>query len=145
MPSRVGLIARTVVKDVAVSSPKEPSTTVEAISAFFVEHGAASLCLPSGWFGRPYDNYHRLTGVASDGDDVVVRLDERQLLRIRPEGTSWSRESDVLTVVISGGRWNWTSYGGDQEHAETLGPGHVELHAPFHPEAPHQERFDRER
>jgi hypothetical protein len=35
-------------------------------------------------------------------------------------------------VRILGGRWDWTEYGGEREHTETLTPGQVEFHAPFH-------------
>jgi hypothetical protein len=123
--------SRTFVKDGPVTSSDIPSTVVEAISVLFAEHEVASLCLPSGWFGRPHDNWHQLSEVAIEGDDVLVRLDDRQVLRLTAEGTSL--EGRVLRVMIREGRWDWTEYGGDQERSEALGPGNVEFHAPFHP------------
>ncbi len=101
-----------------------------AVSAFFAAHEAASLRLPSGWFGRPHDNWHALSDVSTDGGNVLIRLDGKQLLSLKAEAAS--SEGDVLQVAIRGGRWEWTDYGGDQAHNEVLGPGNVEFHAPYH-------------
>lgn len=106
------------------------AAVAETVLAFFKEHEVASLRLPSGWFGRPHDNWHQLTEVSTEGGHVRVRLDETQLLTLKAEATS--SEDRVLRVAIRGGRWDWTDYGGDQKHTEVLGRGDVEFHAPFH-------------
>lgn len=62
---------------------------------------------------------------------MLVRLDEKQVLTLQAEAVS--SDDRVLRVLIRGGRWDWTEYGGDQEHTEALGSGNVEFHAPFHP------------
>ena len=110
--------------------PSSPSAIVEAINSFFAEHEVASLRLPSGWFGRPHDNMHQLSEVAIEGDYVLVTLDGKQVLTLDAEGTS--ADGRVLYVKVRGGRWDWTEYGGDQEHSEALEPGNVEFHAFFH-------------
>jgi hypothetical protein len=102
----------------------------ETVIAFFAEHEVASLRLPSGWFGRPHDNWHQLTEVATEGGGVLIRLDDKQVLTLKAEATSL--EGRVLRVTIRGGRWDWTEYGGDQRRTEVLGRGNVEFHAPFH-------------
>lgn len=51
-----------------MTAEKLPQVIAEAIAMFFANHEVASLKFPSGWFGRPYDNWHRLTGVSIDGD-----------------------------------------------------------------------------
>lgn len=116
--------------DQVTSSSGDPSAIAAAIRAFFAEHEVASLRLPSGWFGRPHDNWHQMTGTTTDGESVLVRLDERQTLTLLAE--SVSSEGHLLRVTIRGGRWDWVEYGRDQEHTELLGPGDVEFHAPFH-------------
>lgn len=109
-------------------------TTLVAIAktviAFFAEHEVASLRLPSGWFGRPHDNWHQLTEAATEGGAVLIRLDDQQVLTLKAEATS--SEDRVLRVTIRGGRWDWTEYGGTRKHSEVLGRGVVEFHAPFH-------------
>ena len=124
-----------------VTSPADPSIIAEAIGAFFAEHEVASLRLPSGWFGRPHDNWHQLTEVATQGADVLVRLDEKQVLRLDAEATSL--EARVLRVKIHDGRWDWTEYGGHKEHIEALAPGLVEFHAPPALRLPHAYRQER--
>lgn len=106
------------------------STIVDAVSSFFAEHEGASLRLPSGWFGRPHDNLHQLSGVAIDGDHVLVTLDGTQVLTLEVKGAS--ADDGVLRVEIRGGRWDWTEHGGVTEHSEVLGPGNVEFHAFLH-------------
>jgi hypothetical protein len=88
----------------------------------------ASLRLPSGWFGRPHDNWHQLTQANPDRDEVVVRLDETQVLTLRADDVS--SDGLVFRVIIQGGSWRWTEYGGDRQRTEVLGPGTVEFHAP---------------
>ena len=100
------------------------------MSAFFAEYEVASLRLPSGWFGRPKDNQHQLTGTSTEDGNLLVRLDDQQVLTLQAE--SVPSDGRVLRVAIRGGRWDWTEYGGDQEHTEVLGSGNVEFHAPFH-------------
>ena len=115
--------------DRVTSSSGDPSDIAEAVNAFFAEHEVASLRLPTGWFGRPHDNWHELTGSTAEDENVLVRLDDKQVLTLQVEAVS-SLER-VLRIAIRGGRWDWTEYGGDREHTEVLGPGDVEFHAPF--------------
>ncbi|MEQ4210153.1 hypothetical protein [Actinopolymorpha sp. B9G3] len=111
-----------------MTSSGNPTAIAAAVRTFFAEHEVASLRLPSGWFGRPYDNRHQLTETATEGSDMLVRLDDRQVLTLAAEGMS--PEGRILRVTIRGGRWHWTEYGGDIEHDEVLGPGVVAFHAP---------------
>ena len=69
--------------------------------------------LPSGWFGRPYDNWHRLTDVTNEGDLVVVRLDVEQVLRLHVLGAA--AEGRSLQVAVRDGTWEWTGYGGKRQ------------------------------
>ena len=122
-------VPRGVDDDRVTCSSGDPSAIAEAVSAFFAEHGVASLRLPTGWFGRPHDNWHELTGTTTEDENVLVRLDDKQVLTLQAE--AGSPEERVLRVAIRGGRWDWTEYGGDQNHTEMLGSGSVEFHAPF--------------
>ena len=71
-----------------------------------------------------------MTGIVTDGGEVLVRLDDTQVLALDVDGVS--TDGRVLQVTIRGGRWRWREYGGHNEHDEALGPGVVEFHAPFH-------------
>lgn len=114
-----------------VNCSADPSAIAKAVNAFFGEQQVASLRLPSGWFGRPYDNWHQLTEAVAEGGGLLIRLDDSQVLTL--EVDSVSSEGRVLRIRVRGGRWRWTEYGGDAEHDEVLGTGLVEFYAPFHP------------
>src|SRR5689334_11307216 len=116
--------------DEPLSSSGNPTAIAGGLRAFFAEHEVASLRLPSGWFGRPYDNWHQLTETTREGSDVLVRLDDTQVLTL--DAVAMSPEERVFRITIRGGRWRWTEYGADVEHNEALGHGVVEFHAPFH-------------
>lgn len=63
------------------------------------------------WFGRPYDNHHRVTGATADGVSVTVGFDQGETLRLwRPVGF----EIDATNFrVLSADRvrWEWFYYG----------------------------------
>ena len=80
--------------------PCHPSTIAAVIESFVAEHDVASLRLPSGWFGRPHDNMHRLSGVGVDGDHVLVTLDETQVLTL--DAADSTVDGRVLYVTIRG-------------------------------------------
>lgn len=74
---------------------------------------------------------HQLSGVAVEGHAVAITLDTKQVLTLDAEGVSV--DGRVLRVPVRGGRWNWTDYGGDEQHSEAFNnPGDVEFHAFFH-------------
>jgi hypothetical protein len=51
---------------------------IKTITSWFKDHKGGGLVLPSGWFGRPHDNFHRLSEVSSAGGELVVILDESE-------------------------------------------------------------------
>lgn len=102
---------------------------VDAVAGFFAKHEVASLELPTGWFGRPYDNLHHLTEAVPFGNHVMIRLDGTQVLTVEATGTRV--EGRVLRIEIRGGTWVWTEYGGSRTHTDALGAGAVQFHAPW--------------
>lgn len=111
-----------------VTTSRDTSIIAHAVAAFFAKHGVASLRLPSGWFGRPYDGLHRLSEARPAGDHVVIRLDQAQVLML--DAREVSSDGPVLRIDIRGGSWSWTDYGGDLHHEEVLGCGQVAFFAP---------------
>jgi len=63
------------------------------------------------WFGRPYDNIHRIIGVRAQDDTLVMTFEEGETLQVwTPVPGIVSREA----FSISGAdrvRWEWFSYG----------------------------------
>jgi hypothetical protein len=52
---------------------------IELLNSWFKEHIGGSLFLPDGWYGRPYDNIHRLSDAHYENDKLVVTLDDNLL------------------------------------------------------------------
>ena len=91
-----------VVNDARVCfSSGNPSAFADAVSAFFAEYEVASLRLPSGWFGRPHDNWHQLTQATMEGENLLVRLDDTQVLTLQAEAVS--SDGRVLRIASEEG------------------------------------------
>jgi hypothetical protein len=103
-----------------------------AIREFFKQHAVASLRLPDGWFGRPYDNWHQLSDIDLDGATLVITLDASQVLRIRTSDRVVV-DGRTLRVPAAEGTWKWTPYGasGEPPRITAIGIGTVEFHAPW--------------
>jgi len=74
------------------------------------------LVLPDGWFGKPYDNFHKLSEISVSGNVLKIVFDDVQELKIvspkRYEleniGSKWSSLSFFDCQEIS---FKWVPYG----------------------------------
>lgn len=55
------------------------------IEEWFKLTEGGGLVLPDGWYGRPYDNIHRLVRVAEQEGDLTITLDDG-FIELRFEG-----------------------------------------------------------
>jgi len=100
---------------------------LEAVESFFAQWGGAGLKLPSGWFGRPHDNFHELTSASVTGDTLTLVLDEHMTLAL-DEPKRATVEGAVLRVEgFTQAAWDWREYGSDAEHHERFDGGAVEF------------------
>ncbi len=67
------------------------------------------------WFGRPYDNQHRIVSVATHQDSLVFTFDEGETLTVvEPKGMRVNeREFRIQSASVV--RWEWFYYGRPQE------------------------------
>lgn len=113
-----------------MTSPSADPDAPAVIRNFFERHDVASMRLPGGWFGRPYDNWHQLSRVEFDGATLVITLDDVQVIRLRGPGQVVI-DGGTLTIPALEGSWKWTPYGGSAEpRREPVGMGAVKFHAP---------------
>jgi len=63
------------------------------------------------WFGKPYDNYHKIVRCSAVEASLVIEFDEGELLTIRdPDGVT--ANADVFCVKNATlVRWEWFYYG----------------------------------
>lgn len=107
------------------------SDIAQIVEEFFAKHSAAGLVLPNGWFGRPYDNLHRLTACTAARHAVRVELDGQLTLTFEGAGIEAVRDRDSLTVRgFTKLVWEWLSYGPPEGHREVFADGDVAFVAP---------------
>ena len=108
-----------------------PRAVAAEVTRWFGEVRGASLELPSGWFGRPFDNLHKLSEIrVESGDDVVLVLDGVQELTVHAPQSVASASTNLVIGPIAGGTWKWAEYGSGKHHVEVIGPGTVTFWAP---------------
>ena len=112
----------------------------EAVRGFFAEASVAGLLLPDGWFGgRPMENHHRLTFVASRPKRLLIELDENVLLSfsgaptVERASSAHAAADGTRTLVISGYRQcvlDFLEYVNETPHTASYTEGSVYLVAP---------------
>jgi len=72
---------------------------------------AGSLRFWGQWFGRPFDNAHRITRCRSDGDALILEFNEGETLIVRqPEGLDIQANTFSIAAATRV-RWEWFYYG----------------------------------
>jgi hypothetical protein len=93
----------------------------------FQEAGGASLKLPAGWFGRPYDNVHQLTAVTALAGRLVIALDSQMVLTLAHPATVTTELRKLTLSGFAHGTWDWDECASDRSHVEILDRGVVEF------------------
>lgn len=107
--------------------------TLQIVTEFFRVHPyGASLKLPNGWFGRPYDNLHQLTSAKGTDGSVVIILDGQQSLSLEGQLYGEVVSNDILRLAgFSRAVWDWIEYGpSGKAHHEQFEGGVVEFLIP---------------
>ncbi len=89
----------------------------------------ASLELPDGWFGRPYDNLHQLTWSAATSHKLLLELDHQLLLVITDPRGMDVNESEVRLNGCLQVTLDWQEFGNMRPHVDDHGQGTVRLAA----------------
>jgi hypothetical protein len=88
---------------------------LRTISAWFSDVLTASVELPDGWFGRPYDNMHRLTWSVERDDKLFLELDGR--LHLILAGVEvLENGAGLLRLGCSHAVFYWREYGSSGDH-----------------------------
>ena len=91
----------------------------------------ASLQLPSGWFGRPFDSRHRLTASFVAADRLVLVLDDRVLLCLAHPTTVQAVPESLRISGFPYGTLDHDDYGsGGGSHVQAFREGEVVLVRP---------------
>lgn len=95
------------------------------IQPWFNSAKLASLELPDGWFGRPFDNLHTLTYFSIRPHKTIIELDNQLLLSF----------TDLASVIVNDKQlelsgftqlvFDWQEYGNLKAHAQVYTEGLV--------------------
>ena len=63
------------------------------------------------WFGRPYDNCHRICGAVAADEKITIRFNEDEVLTVWSP-SEWSIGENVFEIGTADRvRWEWYLYG----------------------------------
>lgn len=72
---------------------------------------AGSFTFFGEWFGKPYDNWHKILGCSAVGADLIVEFEGGETLTVTdPEGIDAGPDVFVIRKA-SAVRWEWFYYG----------------------------------
>jgi len=105
--------------------------TKELIQEWFRKQVGGGLVLPNGWFGRPYDNIHQLSGLLEGDETLSLSLDEEQLTlsfegALRVDAT----HEELVFEGFRSLRFDWREYGSNRPHTDCFDSGVVKIVAP---------------
>lgn len=101
------------------------------VEEWFHRVSGGGLVLPDGWFGRPYDNIHRLKEVIGDGRCLTVILDGGGLI-LKFTGEIVVNVSDSDMVIEFDGRllFRWRGAGSEVWSEQWYDGGLVKIVVP---------------
>jgi hypothetical protein len=100
------------------------------IEEWFRATGGGGLVLPDGWFGRPYDNIHRLTFLAIRPLWLILELDERLLLTVRDPMSVRKTDAGLVISGFSYCVFDRKEYGGEGGKVQSYSSGEIRLVSP---------------
>lgn len=106
------------------------SDALATVREFFSNVGYAGLILPSGWFGRPYDNLLQLTRSEASDQALVLELDSQLILTFAGEPQVTPSEKGLRLSGFAALAWDWTEFGSTVPHHEEFSAGEVQFVAP---------------
>ena len=88
-----------------------PIDKARTIRDWFAREWGGTLLLPDGWYGRPYDNQHALTGLDERDDQLTLELDARLKLVFRGLKTVTLDGKDLVLRDFESLIFDWRGVG----------------------------------
>lgn len=101
------------------------SQALTQIVDWFREARAASLELPSGWFGGPGRSLHQLTKAEVWNDRLLLELDKQLLLIVTAPTEPVLGKEELVIDKFDQLVFDWQEYGNKRPHAEVYNSGSV--------------------
>jgi hypothetical protein len=92
---------------------------------------ACGLILPDGWFGRPYDNLHRLTFIEARPHKLLLELDHQLWLILTDVSKVYTDNSELILEDFAQCVFDWQAYGSLSPQVKVYKSGVVKLVPPL--------------
>lgn len=97
------------------------------IHNWFLKHKSGGLILPDGWFGRPYDNLHQLTGISEKESSLEIILDTMIKIKFVSLKSIHTNNKELILSNFEKVYFKWTEYGSEIEHEKVFDSGEVRI------------------
>jgi hypothetical protein len=100
---------------------------VASVREFFGGVGYAGLILPTGWFGRPYDNLLTLTRSEAAPKSLLLELDDQLILSFSGDVQVRASEKGIQLRGYTSLVFEWTEFGSNASHRDEFVSGTIEF------------------
>jgi hypothetical protein len=97
------------------------------IQDWFAKAKGASLVLPDGWFGRPFDNWHELSYLEQRPHKLLLELDDQLLLVCTDLRSAQIVGRDLVLSGFAQCVFDWQEYGHLVPHATIYRTGEIKF------------------
>ena len=84
------------------------------MSKYHIKMKGGSLCFYGDWFGRPYDNYHRIEDAILDNETLFIHFDAGELLTVEKPCGIINENNSFIIQSASFVVWEYIPYGSNQ-------------------------------
>lgn len=109
------------------SSVKGLTKNIKIIKRWFESVRSCGVVTPNGWFGRPYDNQHRLTDCRIERKVLIIELDNRLLLQFHGEVYVKNLDDELIFSDFTMCIFEWKEYVSNLSRREEYDSGSVKL------------------
>ena len=97
------------------------------IEEYNISHKFLHLKLPDGWFGRPYDNWHKITYYIKRPNKTILEIDEQLYLIFTGPIVEIDQEDKLVISEFVQLVFDWQGYGDMIPNCKVYLNGSVEL------------------
>jgi hypothetical protein len=92
-------------------APSEAERVAATINEAIPDLKTGTLRFWGEWFGRPYDNIHRVTACHAEKDHICIQFNEGEVLHLWSPQRATADHRTFRIEMASRVRWEWFYYG----------------------------------
>lgn len=83
---------------------------IEMENNYEIKMRGGSMCFYGEWFGRPYDNFHRVKRASIINDTLTIQFEGGEILTAASPGNIKNTEKEFIIVDAESIEWTWFYY-----------------------------------